>query len=57
MEIIMAAYVYRMPVYVICRKYVHHPWIVYLCKESGGQAFTSRKAFEDYLTKQGLRRY
>ena len=57
MEIFAASYVYRMPVYVICRSYVHHPWIAHLCWISGGQAFTSRKAFEQFLATKGMRRY
>ena len=57
MEIFAGAYLYRIPVYVICRNYIHHPWIAHLCWVSGGGAFTSRKKFEEYLTKLGLRRY
>ena len=57
MEIFAGAYLYRMPVYVICRSYVHHPWIYYLCKKSGGAVFTSRKAFEQYLEDIGLKRF
>jgi len=57
MEIFAGAYLYRMPVYVICRSYVHHPWIYHLAKTSGGEVFTSRAAFEQYLKNKGLRRY
>ena len=55
-EIFAAAYLYAMPVYVISRNYTTHPWIVACCKRSHGRAFTSRKAFEQYLEKKGMRR-
>ena len=57
MEIFAGAYMYRMPVYVICRSYINHPWIAHLCWVSGGKAFTSRVAFEEFLKERGLRRY
>jgi len=56
-EIFAAAYLYRIPCYVICRSYIHHPWVTYLCKISGGKVFSSRRAFERFLTKEGLKRY
>jgi len=57
MEIFSAAYLYRIPCYIICRKYIYHPWIVHLAKRSGGEVFSSRTAFEKYLEKQGFQRY
>lgn len=57
MEIFAAAYLYRIPIYVICQKYIYHPWLVHLAVRSGGEVFSSRKAFENFLEKNGLRRY
>ena len=55
-EIIMAHYSYQIPVYVICGDYISHPWIDYITRESGGKAFKTRRQFEKYLDKQGLKR-
>ena len=56
MEIFAGAYLYRMPVYVICKDYIYHPWISHLCFISGGAVFKSRSAFERFLTERGLRK-
>ena len=56
MELIMCAYVYRMPIYVITTKCNHHPWIRYLVKNSNGKIFKHLSDFEEWLTKEGLKK-
>jgi len=55
-EIFAAYFLYQLPVYVIAGEYSQHPWIYWICVTSGGQAFKTRKDFEDYLTSEGLRK-
>jgi hypothetical protein len=53
-EIFAAAYLYRIPVYVICGAYVSHPWITECARVSGGDVFRTKKEFEDHLVYLGL---
>lgn len=50
MEIIMAARVYNIPVYVITTKVEYHPWVRYFATE----IFGSLLQFEHWLEKQKL---
>lgn len=50
-EIIMAALVYRIPVYVITKDYFHHPWIKSLVTRSGGKIFRTITEYKAYLAK------
>lgn len=45
MEIIMAAKIYDIPVYIISKKYAHHPWIKHLST----MVFRNKKEFEDFV--------
>jgi len=47
MEIFFAAYVLRIPVYVITRRYSGHPWIRHFATE----IFSSQRDFERYIEK------
>ena len=55
-EIFAAHYLYQLPVYVINGEYSKHPWIVWICHESKGKAFRTKKEFEAYVTSIGLRK-
>jgi len=48
-EIIMAAYVYRIPVYIITRHHRWHPWLRWLANASGGQMFKTRSDFKKFV--------
>lgn len=56
MEIMTAAYLYKIPVFIICGEFRFHPWLQYLAKISGGGIFKTRKAFEEYLDKKRMRK-
>jgi nucleoside 2-deoxyribosyltransferase len=45
MEIIMAARIYSIPVYLITKKYGYHPWI----KKHATRIFKTRKEFEEFV--------
>jgi len=47
-EIIMAGYVYRIPVYIITKKYTNHPWLISIALKSGGQIFKNRTEFKKF---------
>lgn len=47
MEIIMAARIYSIPVYVITKKYAFHPWI----KKHATMTFSSTLEFEKFVEK------
>lgn len=53
MEIIMCAYIYRMPVYIITRnKFIRrHPWLRYMVYISNGEMFNGVRDFEKWLKK------
>ena len=48
MEIIMAAHIFHVPVYVITKKVGYHPWIKYFAT----YVFKSRKEFEEFVNIQ-----
>jgi len=48
----MAAYVYRIPVYIIAGNYTFHPWLVTMANESKGKIFKSRKEFERFIKEK-----
>lgn len=53
MEIIMAYRIFKIPVYIITRKYNNHPWI----KKHSTKIFRNRKEFEEFIQKKfGLRK-
>lgn len=53
MEIIMAARVYSIPVYIITTNYGFHPWVRYLA----AKVFKSRKEFEKFVKEEfGLKK-
>lgn len=52
MEIFFAARILKIPVYVVTKKFVYHPWI----KKFATQTFITKKDFEEYIKKEfGLR--
>lgn len=48
MEIIWAARVLRIPVYVITKNYLYHPWII----EHATKIFENKRKFEEYIKKK-----
>lgn len=52
MEIIMAARIYNIPVYVITTKVAMHPWIKYFATK----IFRTRAGFEIWLQQEGMRK-
>ena len=48
-EIIMAAYVYRIPVYIIAGENQYHPWLITMADVSGGKVFKTRLEFEKFV--------
>ena len=48
-EIIMAAYVYHIPVYIITKKDFHHPWLRTLADFISGGIFKTRSDFKKYV--------
>lgn len=55
-EIFAAAYLYRIPVYVITGKYDKHPWIRALVSLSNGKIFKTMKEFREWLEERGLKK-
>lgn len=55
-EIFAAAFLYRIPVYVICKGYSVHPWIFHCCRVTGGKAFKTRVEFERMLIEEKLKK-
>jgi nucleoside 2-deoxyribosyltransferase len=51
-EIIMAGYVYRIPVYVITKRYYNHPWIRAIVDRSGGCIFKNRTQFKKFVQEE-----
>ena len=51
-EIIMAALVYRVPVYIITNDCLYHPWIRYLADISNGGLFRNRTEFKRFVEKK-----
>lgn len=51
-EIIMASYVYRIPVYIITSHYMYHPWIRALAVKSGGKIFKNRTEFKKFVKEK-----
>lgn len=49
MEIITAAYFYRIPVYIITKNYATHPWLRYLVELSNGCMFATKTDFKRWL--------
>jgi hypothetical protein len=56
MEIFAAVYLYQIPVFVICKEYSNHPWIIECCRVSGGKTFKTRKDFEKELREEKLQK-
>ena len=56
MEIITAAYFYRIPVYIITKNYASHPWLRYLVHVSNGMMFPNKTAFKQWLKVCGYER-
>lgn len=58
MEIIMCAYIYRKPVYIITtnRIIVAHPWLRYMATVSGGRIFNGFSEFKKWLKENGYTR-
>ena len=48
-EIIMAAYVYHIPVYIIAGDYRYHPWLIAMASISNGKVFKNRTEFKKWL--------
>lgn len=51
-EIFVAAYIYRIPVYVITKDYENHPWIQSLIQRSNGRIFRTITAYKYFLKTQ-----
>lgn len=47
-EIIIASYMFHMPVYIITSKYGNHPWLRALADMNGGRIFKNRTEFKKY---------
>lgn len=56
MEIISAAYFYRIPVYIITKNYASHPWLRYMVTTSGGRMFSNKNEFKRWLKIHGYER-
>ena len=56
-EIIMAAYVYHIPVYIIAGNYIYHPWLVAMASISGGKIFRNRTGFKNWLKQSNCAKY
>ena len=56
MEIFCAAWLYRVPVYIIGGDEIAHPWIKHMAKITNGGLFRTKRAFEKWLEEQGLRK-
>ena len=58
MEIIMCAYVYRKPVYIITTNKIiaAHPWLRYMVTVSGGEIFRGFSEFKKWLKANGYTR-
>jgi len=52
MEIIWAARVLRMPVYIVTKNYYYHPWI----QKHATKRFKTLQEFKQFLTDLGLKR-
>ena len=52
MEIIWAARVLRMPVYIVTKNYYYHPWI----QKHATRRFKTLREFRQFLTEMGLKR-
>jgi len=55
-EIFAAAYLYRIPVYVITSKYYTHPWIRALVAMSNGEIFKNMFEFSKWLDEEGFKK-
>ena len=51
-EIIMGALVYRIPVYIITKDCIYHPWLRYLADISSGSLFRNRTDFKKFAEKK-----
>jgi len=50
-EIIMAAYVYQIPVYIIAGENQYHPWLRTMATISNGKIFNTMTQFEKFVEK------
>jgi len=51
-EIIIAAYVYHIPVYIIAGENMWHPWLRTMANVSGGKVFKTRLEFEKFASNK-----
>lgn len=51
-EIIIAALMYRIPVYIITKDCRYHPWLRYLSNMSNGKLFRNRTEFKKFAEKK-----
>jgi nucleoside 2-deoxyribosyltransferase len=56
MEIFAAAYIYRIPVYIISHNHGNHCWLRALTDMCKGKLFKTRKEFKGWLDEQNLRK-
>ena len=49
-EIFAAAYIYRIPVYIIAGDMRFHPWLIALANISGGKVFKNKSEFKKHIT-------
>ena len=49
MELITAAYFYRIPIYVVTKNFTSHPWLRYMVSSSGGEMFKNKNEFRRWL--------
>ena len=53
MEVFFAARILRIPVYIITKKYISHPWVL----QHSVKVFLSKSEFEEYIKKKyGMKR-
>jgi hypothetical protein len=48
-EVIMAAFIYRIPVYIITKDYMYHPWLKSEVARNNGRMFRNITEFKKYL--------
>lgn len=56
MEIIMAGYIYRIPIYAITKNFHTHPWLRYIVSVTGGKIFKTKNEFKAWLKQNGYER-
>ena len=51
-EIITAWKLYGLPVYIITKRYMNHPWLKAIADESGGKMFRNRTEFKKFVKEE-----